>query len=817
MKISYNWLKEYLNFSVNPDELSEILTNLGLEVESMEVWESLPGGLRGVVIGKVLTCFKHPDADKLTVTTVDTGGPEPLQIVCGAPNVAAGQKVPVALPGTIVYKGDEQFEIKKSKIRGQNSEGMICAEDELGIGSSHEGIMVLDPSALPGTPASEYFSIETDTIYTIGLTPNRIDSGSHFGVARDVAAYLNLKKETAAKYPSTGNFTVDNSDLVIPVEIENRNDCRRYSGITISGVTVAESPQWLQNRLKSVGMKPINNIVDITNFVLLETGQPLHAFDADKIKGGKVIVRNMPAKSKFVTLDGVTRELSHSDLMICNTREPMCIAGVFGGLESGVMESTRNLFLESAWFNPVTVRRTSKRHTLHTDASFHFERGADINITVTALKRAAVLISEIAGGKISSEIIDVYPVKAAERVVKISYDNVNRLIGKKIEPSVIKKILRSLDFSINAEPSGGLELSVPLYRVDVTREADVIEEILRIYGFNNVETNNHLNSTLSFTEKPDKELTVNTISDMLAANGFSEMMSNSLVPSVWFENNPDFEPANLVILANPLSSDLNAMRQSLLPGGLNAIARNINRQNNNLRLFEFGNCYFLKSDRSVTSPVENYREKFDLDLFITGSRLPKSWNCEEVPSDFYFIRSFVEMVLRRMGVDPDKSEKKSSSKGYFSDSIEYAVSGRTIAVAGNLSSAILEKFDIRQEVFYGHIEWENLFALLRGNQIVHKPLPKYPSVRRDLALIVDSATTFEELRKLAFATERNILREVGLFDVYEHESLGKGKKSYALSFVLRDDLKTLNEKGIDKIMNNLIRTFETSVGAIVRK
>lgn len=818
MKISCNWLKEYLDFDLNPDELSEMLTSLGLEVEDMEEWESVPGGLRGVVIGKVLTCFRHPDADKLTVTTVDIGSSEPLQIVCGAPNVAAGQKVPVALTGTMVFKGDEKLEIKKSKIRGQLSEGMICAEDELGLGSSHEGIMVLDPSAKPGTPASEYFRIEHDTVFTIGLTPNRIDSGSHFGAARDIAARLSLAgKRVAARLPSLDEFRVDDNSLPIPVVIENRNDCRRYSGITISDVKVSESPLWLQNRLRAVGQQPINNIVDITNFVLLETGQPLHAFDAGKIRGGKVVVGNMPHNSPFKTLDGVERKLHRNDLMICNAKEPMCIAGVFGGLESGVTSTTRSIFLESAWFNPVSVRKTSKRHTLNTDASFRFERGADINMTVTALKRAAVMIREIAGGRISSEIVDVYPALAEERRVQVTYRNINRLIGKTIEPSLIKQILTSLDFTIISETGEGMELSVPLYRVDVSREADVIEEILRIYGYNNVETGAHLNSTLTWSEKPDREKVVNTISDMLAANGFAEMMSNSLVPAAWFEDNTDFEPASLVKLANPLSSDLNAMRQSLLPGGLNAIAWNINRQNLSLKLFEFGNCYFVNDRKSLISPVSNYSEKHELDLFITGARRPKSWNSDEVQSDFFLIRSFVEMVLRRAGIDTDNTEKGVIEKGYYAESISYSLNGSLLATAGKISTAYLQRFEIRQDVFHGHIEWEVVLNLIRRSRIVHKPLPKYPAVRRDLALVVDNTVRFDELRKIALATEKNILREVSLFDVYEHESLGPGKKSYALGFILRDDMRTLNEKGIEKVMNNLIKAFETGTGAKVRK
>jgi phenylalanyl-tRNA synthetase beta chain len=817
MKISYNWLKDYLKTNIDPDELSAILTNIGLEVEDMEHWESVPGGLKGVVVGKVLSSLQHPEADRLTVNIIDLGDGMPIQVICGAPNVAAGQLVPVATVGTIVFKGNEQLEIKRSKIRGQLSEGMICAEDELGLGSDHDGIMVLDPATRPGTPASEYFKIERDIVYSIGLTPNRIDSGSHFGVARDVAAFLNISGKTRANFPSVEPFTVDNTNLTIPVEIVNITDCRRYSGITISGVKVGESPQWLQNRLKAVGQNPINNIVDITNFVLLEMGQPLHAFDASKIEGGRVIIKNMPAKTKFKTLDGVERELSSNDLMICNSNGPMCIAGVFGGIDSGVTSETQNIFLESAWFNPVSVRRTSKRHGLHTDASFRFERGADINITVTALKRAALMIKEVAGGAISSAIIDVYPEIAPERIVSVKWSNIDRLIGKKIEHDLIKTILLSLDFVITAEAETGLKLSVPLYRVDVTREADVIEEILRIYGYNNVETSEHLNSTLTYVPKPDREKAFNTIADMLAANGFAEMMSNSLVPAAWFEGNEDFAPESMVKLANPLSSDLNVMRQSLLPGGLSAVAYNINRQNLSLRLFEFGNCYSVAKRIDNTLTVKSFSENYDLDLFISGARSIQSWNNGENHTDFFYMKAFVEMVLSRMGVDPALTIKDEHRKGYYSESVSYTINNKVVATAGKISREYMNRFDIKQDTYHGHIEWDYLIGLKKYNQIEHKPLPKFPSVRRDLALLLDKSVKFEDIRNIAFKTERNILREVGLFDVYEHDSLGKEKKSYAVSFILRDDLRTLNEKSIEKVMSNLTRAFESSLGAEIRK
>ena len=627
MKISYNWLKDYLDIDIEPRKLSTILTGIGLEVEAMEEWESVKGGLKGVVIGEVLTCRKHPGADKLTVTTVNVGTPETLQIVCGAPNVAAGQKVPVAIAGTIVFKGEESLEIKKSKIRGEISEGMICAEDELGLGTSHEGIMVLENSAVPGQPASEYFKVLKDFIFEIGLTPNRIDSGSHFGVARDLAAYLNINEGFTgkAKLPSVESFKADNNENPYDVIIENTIDCPRYTGITISGVKIGESPEWLKNKLKAIGLNPINNVVDITNFVQHEIGQPLHAFDADKIEGRKVIIRNLPDKSKFITLDGTERSLSSKDLMICNLNEGMCIAGVFGGIKSGITDNTKNIFLESAYFNPVSIRKTAKRHGLNTDASFRFERGADPEITVWALKRAILLIKEIAGGKISSDIIDVYPEKINRTKINITYKNINRLIGKHIDPATIRTILNLLDIDILKENNDGMTLEIPLFRVDVHREADVIEEILRIYGYNNVEINEHVNSTLYNPEKPDREKLVNIISDLLTANGFAEIMCNSLNPASFYENN-DFDREQLVMLANPLSSDLNAMRQSLLFGGLSSVAWNINRQNPDLKLYEFGNCYFFKKSEKPYPSADDYTERKSLDIFMSGNTGRQRWN-----------------------------------------------------------------------------------------------------------------------------------------------------------------------------------------------
>jgi phenylalanyl-tRNA synthetase beta chain len=817
MKISYNWIKDYLKIDLEPSKVAAILTGIGLEIEGMYEWESVKGGLEGVVIGEVITCIKHPDAEKLSVTTVDIGASQPLQIVCGAPNVAAGQKVPVATIGTIVYKGNESLEIKKSKIRGVLSEGMICAEDELGLGNSHDGIMILNPAAKPGTPASGYFNIARDFVFEIGLTPNRIDSGSHFGVARDLAAYLNLNggMKDKAVLPPVNGFKPDNSDNNYEVIIENASDCPRYSGITISDVTIGESPEWLKNKLRAVGLNPINNVVDITNFVQHEVGQPLHAFDADKIDGRKVIIKNLPEKSKFITLDGVERSLSAKDLMICNRKEGMCIAGVFGGIKSGVTALTKNVFLESAYFNPVSIRKTSKRHGLKTDASFRFERGTDPNITTWALKRATLLIKEIAGGKISSDIIDVYPNQIKSTLIEVNYPNINRLIGKTIDKQVVKRILPLLDIGIKEENGENLTLEIPTYRVDVKVEADVIEEILRIYGYNNVEVTTHVNSTLSYTGKPDKEKVINIISDLLSANGFSEIMCNSLNPSAWYEQSIDFNKEQLVILANPLSSDLNAMRQSLLFGGLNSIIWNINRQNPDLKFYEFGNCYFYKPEKSDPR-VDNYSEKAALDFFITGNAGRQSWNCKTNPTDFFNIKSSVEMVLSRLGIIPENLTKGESDKKYFAESLTYLVNNKIVAEAGRISKSYLQKFDIGQDVYYGHIEWDLLLKLIKSHSISFLELPKYPSVRRDLALLLDRDIKFGQIREIALKTEKNILHEINLFDVYESDTLGRNKKSYAVSFILRDDLKTMTDKNIDKVMNNLIRAFGKELNAQIR-
>lgn len=815
MKISYKWILQYLETDKKPVELSSILTNTGLEVEGMEDWVSVKGGLRGVVTGKVETCIKHPGADKLFLTTVDTGSDDPLNIVCGAPNVKEGQKVLVATPGTVLdFKGSD-FIIKKSKIRGEISEGMICAEDELGLGNSHEGIIILPEDTPVGIPAHELLDIEYDTVFEIGLTPNRIDGGSHYGVARDLAAYFNMFNPCKASLPSLEEFSIDNRSMQIPVIIENEYDCIRYSGLTISNVTVKESPGWLKNRLRAIGLSPVNNIVDITNYVLHECGQPLHAFDADNIAGQKLIVKNLPDGSMFTTLDKQERKLSSSDLMICDTEKALCIAGVFGGIDSGVTERSHNIFVESACFRPVSVRKTARRHDIHTDASFRFERGSDPGITIWALKRAAILIKEIAGGTISSELEDIYPREVKNVRVNVSYNNITRLTGKEIEQDLVIKILKSLDIDIIKNDDNTIVCEVPAYRVDVNREADIIEEVLRIYGYNNIEIPVKVNSTLSFFEKPDKEKIINTVSDMLSGAGFTEIMSNSLNPSDWYRESPDFNNDSLVLLANPLSSDLDCMRQSLLNGGLNAVSRNINRQNPDLKFYEFGTVYF-HDNKSGIKTVNSYDERFCLDLFISGNKNPENWNTLNEGTDFYTVKSAVEMILEKMSYNIDQLDTAERKQDYYTESLDLKLNGHSLAHFGKISRSLLDKHDIKQDVFYGHIEFDIVLKQLKKQSISFRELPKYPSVRRDLALLVDKDIRFERIKKLAFKTEKKLLRQVGLFDVYESESLGKNKKSYAMSFILRDDKRTLTDKIIDKTMKKLLDTFEKNTGARIR-
>jgi phenylalanyl-tRNA synthetase beta chain len=816
MNISYRWLKEYINLDYTPDEVAAFLTQIGLEVGSMEEMETIKGGLKGLVIGEVLTCEKHPDSDHLSKTTVNVGNGEVLPIVCGAQNVAAGQKVVVATVGTTLYDGDNEFKIKKSKIRGEASEGMICAEDEIGLGASHDGIMVLDPTSVPGTPASEYFQIESDYVLEVDLTPNRIDSASHIGIARDLAAYIKQKHPISYHRPSVDAFKVDNHSLEIPVVVLNSEACPRYSGVTVSNVTVKESPDWLKNKLKLIGLKPINNIVDVTNFVLFETGQPLHAFDAAEIKGGKVVVRTADAGSKFVTLDGTEREMHQDDLLICNETEGMCIAGVFGGLHSGVKDSTTSIFLESAWFDSVYIRKTARRHTLSTDASFRFERGTDPNGTIYALKRAALLIKEVAGGEISSEIVDVYPNPVADFKVDVTYANIKRLIGVELGKEKIKQILDALEIRIEAETETGLSLLVPPYRVDVKRECDVIEEILRIYGYNNIELPTNVNSSLQYSVKPNPTKLRNLVAEMLTAQGFNEIWSNSLTKSSYYENNSVHTIESTVKLFNPLSNDLGSMRQTLLYGGLESVAHNANRKNPDLRLYEFGNCYFFNGSSLKENPIRNYREEEHLALFMTGDKEAANWSNPANKTSFFLLKSYTENVLKRLGFSALNLKTEGFSNELISEGIQYFINGKKLVEFGVVSGKTLKTFGIENPVYFADFSMDVLFVELKNNKVVFAELPKYPEVRRDLALLLDKPVQFNQLRDLAFRSERKLLQSVDLFDVYEGKGVPEGKKSYAVSYILRDDEKTLNDKQIEKIMQKLVSTYERELGAQLR-
>ena len=761
------------------------------------------------------TCEPHPDSDHLHITTVDLGDGRLTPIVCGAPNVAAGQKVIVATLGTVLYDGDKEFVIKKSKIRGQESEGMICAEDEIGIGHDHAGIIVLPEDVKVGTPAAEYYHITTDYTIEIDITPNRVDGASHLGVARDLAAYLGQKQDITYTLPSVDHFKTDCNTARISIEVQRPEACRRYAGICIEGVKIQESPEWLQTRLKAIGLHPINNVVDVTNYILFELGQPLHSFDKDKIKGNKVIVRSFPTGTKFTTLDGTERELHENDLMVCNTEEPMCIAGVFGGLESGITDQTTNVFLESACFDPVFVRKTARRHGLNTDASFRFERGTDPNIVIYALKRAALLIKELGGGKITSDIIDIYPEPVKDFEVEVKYARIDRLIGKAIGHDRIKKILHSLEIKIVREDEEGLLLLVPPYRVDVRREADVIEDILRIYGFNNIEVPAKVNSTLSYSEKPDDFQLKNKIADLLVANGFHEIMNNSLTKASYFENLGTYHPEQTVLLFNPLSSDLCAMRQSLLFGGLETIAYNINRKNNNLRLFEFGKAYTFHR-KEGDNHLKQYKEEDKLALFITGNKIQASWNSKEEKTDFFNMKSYAEMILIRMGFKPEFLNMEETAEDIYREGLTYSQNGKHIVTLGMLSHSVLKSLDIDQEVYYAEFSWENILKALKNHTISFTPMPKFPAVKRDLALLLDKKVSFKEVRDIAMRTEKSLLKSVSLFDVYEGEKLGTDKKSYAVSFTIQDEEKTLTDKQIDKIMNKLMGAYQHLLGAEIR-
>lgn len=808
MKISYNWLKQFLQVDWEENKTSELLTDLGLEVEGIETKESIKGSLEGILVGEVLTCVQHPNADRLKITTVDLGTADPVQIVCGAPNVAAGQKVPVATIGTTLY--DDKgvgFKIKKGKIRGEESHGMICAEDELGLGNSHDGILILDKKLKAGTQAAEVFNIETDQVFEIGLTPNRADAMSHYGVARDFRAGLiqhgiNLELIT----PSVSDFHVEQRRLRIDVEVENKDLAPRYCGISIVDVEVKDSPEWIQNRLKSIGITPKNNIVDITNYVLHELGQPLHAFDASKIKGNKVIVKTLAQGTKFTTLDEVERELHSEDIMICDSESnPLCIAGVFGGINSGVSEKTTSIFLESAYFNPVSIRKTAKRHALNTDASFRFERGIDINFTKYALKRAAILIKEYANGKIASDVIDFYPEKIEDFQVFLSYESAFRLIGQEIDKETIKNILASLEIKISSETEGGLGLTIPSYRVDVQREADIIEEILRVYGYNNIKFSHKLNTSISFDSNKDISLE-NIVANQLTTLGFNETMANSLTKEEYSSFSENLKSEFNVTMLNPLSNDLKVMRQSLLFSGLESISYNLNRKNNSLKLYEFGKTYHKYE--------KGYQEDKHLTIFVSGARTKDSWTSLTQNSEFFYLKGIVMSILERIGVTNIKTSPVKSD--VFSEGIVLSLGKNKLVEFGVIKKKILKEFGIKQEVLFADFDWTSILSISGKKKIKVSMLPKFPSVKRDLALLLDEKITFKEIYDLAFQSERNLLKDLGLFDVYQGDKLPEGKKSYAVSFVLQDNNKTLEDRQIDKIMQKLQQSFEKNLGAVLR-
>ena len=806
MRISYNWLKQFIKIDLKSEETSAILTDLGLEVEVVEKYQSVRGGLEGVVVGHVLSCEKHPDADRLKITKVDLGDGTPVQIVCGAANVAAGQKVPVATIGTKLFdKEGLEFEIKKGKIRGQESHGMICAEDELGLGSSHEGIMVLDDKLKPGTPCAKVFNIEDDEVFEIGLTPNRADAMSHYGVARDLRASL-LQKNSNIELitPSVSTFRIDKRTLKIDVDVKDNKLAPRYCGVTLSGITVKPSPDWLQNRLKAIGLSPKNNIVDVTNYILHDLGQPLHAFDASKING-KIIVKTMAAGTKFTTLDDVERTLHEEDLMICDEKGALCMAGVFGGKNSGVTETTNTIFLESAYFNPISVRKTAKRHGLNTDASFRFERGIDPNITEFALKRAALLIKEITGGEITSDIIDIYPKAIEDFRVFLNFDKTTKLIGQELSKETIKKILASLDIKVTTVSDAGLGLIIPSYRVDVQREIDVIEEILRVYGYNNINFTKKLNATVANSARTEDYKIQNIIAAQLNANGFHEMMANSLTTPDYVTLSDMLKEEYNVMMLNPLSNDLSAMRQSLLFSGLEAVSYNINRRNGDLKLFEFGKTYHKLPS--------GYDEPKHLTLFVSGNRADESWTLTQKPTDFFLFKGYVNSILERLGIC--KTQNKPVASDVFAEGMAIACGQDTLVEFGTVKKSILKQFDIKQEVFYADFNW-NLLLKLLSTKIKFTDIPKYPEVRRDLALLVDDAVAFESVYAVARQTEKSLLKDVNLFDVYQGKNLPEGKKSYAISFILQDTTKTLTEEQIDKIMNKLQKNMENELGASLR-
>jgi len=813
MKLSVNWLNDYLAVNMEPQQLAETLTSLGLEVESHETWSPVPGGLKGVVAGEVISCSKHPNADKLSITTVNIGQPELLTIVCGAPNVQQGQKVLVATIGTVLGSQNKPFTIQKTKIRGETSEGMICAQDELGLGNDHSGIMVLPPDTIPGTPAATCLNIATDTVFEIAITPNRIDCASHFGVARDLAARLAISQNITLRKPPVDAFSVDNNSKPFTVIIENTAACSRYSGLTISGVSIAPSPQWLLNKLSSIGLTPVNNVVDITNFVLHEIGQPLHAFDADKINGKNIFVKTLPDGTPFTTLDGIERKLSAADLMICDANGGLCIAGIFGGAVSGITPQTKNIFLESACFNSVYIRRTSKRHGLSTDASFRFERGTDPEITVYALKRAALLIKEIAGGQISSTITDICSTPSNPAKIELSFSRMSSLMGINIDPLRIKKILSSLDISVLHESSEGLTVSVPLYRVDVKTEADIVEELLRIHGYNTVEPSHSVSFAPVPGRHPDPEKLRNSVSDLLAFGGFNEIMCNSLSRSDYYTNTT--VEKNSVFIINALSRELNVMRQTLLFGGLESILLNINHRTSNLRLFEFGNCYAYNKKNS-NDPLDSYHESMHLGLFLLGNNCIGNWTTTPAKMSFFTLKAWVEKIFNHLNIPARITETCNSSSLWLNGGLSYLFKNNVIADAGIVHQNLLSRFDIKNPVYFAEINWSLILSLINTQPAPFSELPRYPEVRRDLALLLDRNVSFGQLSKLAFAAEKKLLRNMWLFDSYEDNKLGENKKSYAIAFILQDFNKTLTDSEVDKTMNNLIALFKKELDAQLR-
>lgn len=820
MEISYKWLKEYVDFDLTPQETADALTSCGLEVDALEEVQTIKGGLKGLYVGKVLTCELHPNSDHLHITTVDLGKAEPQQIVCGAPNVAAGQKVIVADLGCVLYDGDKEFVIKKSKLRGVESLGMICAEDEIGVGTSHDGIIVLPEDAPVGQPAAEYYHLESDWIIEIDITANRSDALSHWGVARDLYAWLKRNGHaTSLHRPDCSEFAVDNNDLPIDVEIENTEACKRYACVSISGCEVKESPEWLQNKLKVIGLRPINNIVDITNYVMMAYGQPMHCFDADMVKGSKIVVRTQPEGTKFVTLDGEEHTLGEHDLSICNAEEPMCIAGIFGGKGSGTYDTTKNVVLESAYFHPTWIRKSARRHGLSTDASYRFERGIDPNGTIYALKQAAILCKQLAGGKVSMEIKDVYPNPINDARVQLDFEYVDRLIGKKIGNDMIRSIVESLDMKIVSETETGLELDVPAYRVDVQRPCDVVEDILRIYGYNNVEIPTQLKSSLTIPSDIDKAYhRQNVIGEQLVGCGFREILNNSLSKTAYYTELNKYTEETTVKVMNPLSNDLGVMRQSLLFGGLESISRNINHKMPNLRFFEFGNCYHYSPEKkNDEDPIKAYTEEMHLGIWTTGKRVEGSWAHADEKTSFYELKAYVLNIFTRLGVNPGIVVSETSDNNIFGKALALkARSGKVLCEMGTVCHKLLKKMDIDQDVFFADINWDNVMRAIKKNEVLYHDISKFPSVSRDLALLIDKSVEFEQIEQIAHQTEKKLLKSVELFDVYEGKNLPEGKKSYAVNFILQDETKTLNDKQIEAIMTKLINNLKQKLGAELR-